>query len=360
MNDPGTDDLRAGEDKEGNNMEQITIREIARLCGVGVSTVSRAINNHPDINEETKTKILETIRAYNYVPNNSARNLKRSESSTSALLVKGISNPFVGGMLGTLEREIEKYRYSFVLEHVEDHEDEIETAIRLEKEKRLKGVIFLGGMLRHSRESYERLTLPFVVATVHMQLPETVKNGAVVSMDDEAESMRLVDRLCQMGHRRIAMLTAAREDQSIGFSRLQGYRRALEEHGIAYDENLVVYSRKDDSYTMQNGYAMMQELLEREVPFTCVYGASDTLAVGACKAIFDAGKNVPGDYSVAGFDGLDIAQFYQPDIMTVCQPREQMAVEAVEILLALIRGRKVRQKVVFEGSIREGKSVKII
>ena len=80
-------------------MEQITIKEVAKLCGVGVSTVSRAINNHPDINPETKQKILDTIREYNYVPNNSARNLKRTDSNTIAVIVREISNPFWGVML---------------------------------------------------------------------------------------------------------------------------------------------------------------------------------------------------------------------------------------------------------------------
>ena len=80
-------------------MEQITIKEVAKLCGVGVSTVSRAINNHPDINDATKQMILDTIKKYNYVPNNSARNLKRSDSNTIAVLIKGISNPFFADMI---------------------------------------------------------------------------------------------------------------------------------------------------------------------------------------------------------------------------------------------------------------------
>ena len=127
-------------------MEQITIKEVAKLCGVGVSTVSRAINNHPDINEETKQKVLETIQKYNYVPNNSARNLKRSDSNTIAVLIKGISNPFFSEIIQVFEREITKQKYSFVLQHVEEFEDEVDIAIQLEKEKRLKGIVFLGGL----------------------------------------------------------------------------------------------------------------------------------------------------------------------------------------------------------------------
>lgn len=93
-------------------MEQITIKEIAKLCGVGVSTVSRAINNHPDINPATKQMIMETIKKYNYVPNNSARNLKRSDSNTIAVLIKGISNPFFADMIQIFEREINRKKYT--------------------------------------------------------------------------------------------------------------------------------------------------------------------------------------------------------------------------------------------------------
>ena len=89
-------------------METITIKDIAKLCGVGVSTVSRAINDHPDINPETKQKIMEVIREYNYIPNNSARNLKRSDSKTIAILVKGVDNPFFAKMIRVIEEEIGK------------------------------------------------------------------------------------------------------------------------------------------------------------------------------------------------------------------------------------------------------------
>ena len=94
-------------------MESITIKDVARLCGVGVSTVSRAINNHPDINPETKEKIMQVISEHHYIPNNSARNLKRQDSKTVAILMKGIANPFFHEMIKILEYEVEKKKYSF-------------------------------------------------------------------------------------------------------------------------------------------------------------------------------------------------------------------------------------------------------
>ena len=127
-------------------MAEITIKDIAKECGVGVSTVSRALNNHPDINPETRRKIMEVIERTGFIPNNSARNLKRTDAKCIAMLVKGITNPFFSKMIEIIEDEAKRKRYALVLRHVEAQEDELDVALELEKEKRLRGIVFLGGM----------------------------------------------------------------------------------------------------------------------------------------------------------------------------------------------------------------------
>ena len=112
-------------------MAGMTIKDIAKKCHVGVSTVSRAMNNHPDINPETKEKILKAIEEANYVPNNSARNLKRNDAKAIAVLVKGIGNTFFSELVGILERECEKKGYSCILQYVDAQEDEWDVAIRV-------------------------------------------------------------------------------------------------------------------------------------------------------------------------------------------------------------------------------------
>ena len=340
-------------------MEQITIKEVAKLCGVGVSTVSRAINNHPDINDATKQMILDTIKKYNYVPNNSARNLKRSDSNTIAVLIKGISNPFFADMIQVFEREINRKKYPFVLQHVEEFEDEVDVAIQLEKEKRLKGIVFLGGLSSHTEEKLEQLTVPFVISTVD----STASNDifAAVTVDDVRESDRMVDYLIGCGHKKIALLTAEREDASIGMLRLKGYRQALMRHDIPYDEGLVVWSKDGlPTYSMENGYALTKTLLESGKEFTCIYAISDSMAIGACKALFDAGKKVPEDYSVAGFDGLPLASFYEPSITTIRQPRKEMAEATIRLLFDLIKKKTVERRQIFEAELVEGKSTRRI
>lgn len=116
-----------------------TIKDIARICGVGVSTVSRAINNHPDINPETKEMVMRVIKEHNYIPNNSARNLKRSDAKAIAVLVKGITNPFFNDMIGIIEQETQRKKYTFILQRVEEHENELDAAIELVKEKKVEG-----------------------------------------------------------------------------------------------------------------------------------------------------------------------------------------------------------------------------
>ncbi len=206
-------------------MNTITIKDIAKICGVGVSTVSRALNDHPDINPETKEKILETVREYNFVPNNSARNLKITESRTIAILIKGISNPFFMKMIKVMEDEIQKYKYSLVLHHVDDEDDEVDIAVELIKEKRLKGIIFLGGHFTHTKEQLDRVDVPFVLSTITMS-QNTLNNYSFISVNDVEESYKMVDYLIRLGHNKIATITADDKDESIAGHRQDEHPQA--------------------------------------------------------------------------------------------------------------------------------------
>jgi DNA-binding LacI/PurR family transcriptional regulator len=334
------------------NMDRITIIDIAKMCGVGVTTVSRAINNHPDINQETKEMIMQVIKENHYIPNNSARNLKRGASKTIAVLIKGITNPFFNQMIKVFEEEIQRKKYSFILQRVDEHQDEIDVAIELEKEKRLKGIVFLGGYFSHSKEKLTQLTVPFVLSTIGMTTEFEPNDYSSVSVDDYKESYKMVDYLCSLGHRKIAVITAPMEDVSIGKLRYEGYKKALKDHGVDFDIKLVRIMKDNiESYTMENGYAVTKELLELNVEFTAIYALSDSLAVGACKAIFEAGKSVPEDYSVAGFDGLDISFYYNPSITTMKQPVVEIAEETIKILFDLIQKKTTHSHKIFPAEL---------
>ncbi|ROR29346.1 LacI family transcriptional regulator [Mobilisporobacter senegalensis] len=341
-------------------MESITIKDIAKKCGVGVSTVSRAINNHPDINEETKTKIMQVIKEYNYIPNNSARNLKRTESNTIAVLIKGITNPFFNNILKVFESEIQDRKYSFLLHRVEEHEDEIDLAVLLAKEKRLKGIVFLGGYFYHSIEKLKQLKVPFVLSTGGVSEKIDQKYYSSVMVDDYKESYKMTDYLCKLGHKKIAIISAPVDDESIGKLRLRGFKQALIDNNITPNPNLVRYQVDDtlETFSMKYGYEVTKELLQTGEEFTAIYAISDSMAVGACKAIFESGKKVPDDYSVAGFDGLDISFYYHPSITTIRQPAEEMSQETIRILFDIIDNKVNKEHKTFDAELVIGQSTK--
>ncbi len=343
-------------------METTTIKDIARICGVAVSTVSRAINNHPDINEVTKTLIMQTIKEYNYIPNNSARNLKRSESNTIAVLIKGISNPFFSNMLKVFENDIQKKKYSFLLHRVEEHEDEVDVALLLEKEKRLKGIVFLGGYFYKSEDKLKQLKVPFILSTGGISEKICKENYSYVMVDDFSESYKMVDYLCKLGHKKIATISAPPCDESIGKLRLEGYKKALLDNHITFDPELVRYITDDtmDTFSMIYGYKVTKELLKSGTECTAIFAISDSMAVGCCKAIFEEGKKIPDDYSVAGFDGMDISYFYHPSITTIRQPVEAMAKETIRILFNVIENKTLMDGKVFSADLVIGQSTKTI
>ncbi|MDE6220223.1 MAG: LacI family transcriptional regulator [Lachnospiraceae bacterium] len=334
-------------------MFEPTIKDIAKICGVGVSTVSRAINDHPDINPETKEKIMSTIREYGYVPNDSARNLKRVDAKAIAVLVKGIANPFFINMIKVIEQECKKKHYAMELSHIEADEDEVDVAQKVVKEKRLRGIIFLGGLFSHSEEKLKKLSVPFVFSTVG-SIPENISKNiySSISVDDRKESARMVDYLISLGHTQIAILVAEAMEESIGKLRLEGYCDALRAHGIEIHRSLICQTRNELShFSMENGYLSTKKLLERGEMFTALYAVSDALAIGALRALHDAGLRVPEDISLAGFDGIGMANYTVPSLTTMHQPVEEMAKDTTRLLFDIIAKKTKHQHITYEAEL---------
>lgn len=340
-------------------MANLTIKDIAKICGVGISTVSRAINDDPGINQNTRKRILKVIKEYNYVPNNSARNLKMTESNTIALLIKGIDNQFFQGMLKIFEEELKKLEYTFLLYAVGEEQDDVSVAVQLAKEKRLKGLIFLGGQMDYLDTRLEETGVPYVLCTVAVNMMAPKRNGSSVSIDDEKESYKAVDYLCKKGHKKIAIISGKRGDQAVGGLRLKGYREALKDNGIEVNENLIRYMKDDiPEYSVANGYQVTKELLQSKEEFTALYAISDLTAFGVYKAISESGKKIPDDYSVLGFDGIEMSKYFHPSLSTMKQPCEQMVKSSIELLMELISGKDEKKQLIFQAELLERDSVK--
>lgn len=339
-------------------MAEITIKDIAKQCGVGVSTVSRAINNHPDINPETRKMIMDVIDKTGFIPNNSARNLKRTDAKCIAVLVKGITNPFFSNMIQIIEEETQKHKYALVLRHVEAHEDEVDVALELIKEKRLRGIIFLGGGFRHSEEKLSKMTVPFIFSTIGMCMPEDTSKVKYsnIAVDDKLESKKMTEYLLDLGHRDIAIIVE-NPKEPLGQLRLEGYVQAFKERHLEINQNLVCYIEEDvEPYSMKNGYQTAKKLLESGEKVTAVYATADSLAIGACRAILEAGKRIPEDISVAGYDGISLSEYYNPKLTTIKQPVEDMAYKTIHLMLEVIAGREEHKQIIFEAELLERES----
>ena len=176
-----------------------------------------------------------------------------------------------------------------------------------------------------------------------------------VSIADEDEAYKAVNELYRKGHRRIAALISTPDDWSISQLRYRGYRRALEEHGLPFDESLVVSA---GSFSIKDAYAAMKEQLNRNPDFTAVFAIADDMAIGAMKALREGGKRVPEDCSVIAIDGLTVSDYIQPTLTTLCQPMREMGQKSVEILLDMIEGRGENRHLTLETKLRRGASVK--
>lgn len=342
-------------------MSEITIVEIAKRCGVGVSTVSRAINNHSDINPETKKRIMAVINETGYIPNNSARNLKRTDAKCIAVLVKGITNPFFSPMIEVVEQEVDKRGYALVLRHVEAYENEVDVALELEKEKRLRGIIFMGGSAKHPADKMKQIGVPIVFATIGSDISEDFNRNAysTVSVDDEKESFKMVSHLIEMGHKKIAIMAEGSDTPSVVQLRLKGYLKALKAAGIKVNNSLIRYVDQR-IYTMANGYDTAKALIESGEKFTALYCISDVLAIGALRAFADAGLKVPEDVSVAGFDGQELSQYCIPRLTTIRQPLVDISKETIRLIFDIIDKESGHRHIIFPGELIEGESTRKI
>ncbi len=235
-------------------------------------------------------------------------------------------------------------------------------ALALEKEKRLKGIIFLGGSIIEKEDYIKRLTVPFVLCTAALDGRPWQGEYTAITVDDIREGYRITDYLCNLGHKKIAII-GGREDQpsGIGALRIKGYEAALTDHGITPDPELILYMDPDiQEFTPANGYAVTKRLLESGKEFTALFVVSDNTAFGACKAILESGKRIPEDYSVAGFDGIELARYYQPSLTTMRQPRDDMARESIKLLVDMIEDNISPQMRIFDAELIEGESTRAL
>ena len=337
----------------------MTIKDIAKNCSVSVSTVSRVLNHHPDVSEEVRQRVLDEVERSGYIPNNSARDLVKSSSDAIGVIVRGTGNLFFASVLKTISEEIERYGFTMVLHFIGSDADEVKAGAILEREKKLRGLLFLGGRFDYTPSELAVIGIPFVCCSYTNYFGSLHEKAySSVSIDDYAAAYRAVEELIRRGHRRIAAVVPSRNDRSISELRYQGYLDALKAHGIAPDENLIEES--GGCFEMPESYEAVCRLLERGEAFTGLFMLSDTTAMAAMKALEDHGKRIPQDVSVIAIDGLNVSEYAIPTLTTMIQPAEEMGRESVRILMNMLNDPEYSRHKLLNAPLREGASVRSV
>ena len=307
-----------------------TLEEVAKLAGVSRSTVSRVINDQPNVRSEVRERVWQVAREVGYQPHAAARSLVTSRTHVIGMVIPEavttlFTDPFFSLLLRGATEACNSHQYQLMLSLFTANADRQEIYQRILRSGYLDGAIVASASLNDPLISdLLRDRIPFVSVGRHPNKPVHY-----VDADNVSGARMAVEHLIRLGHRRIATITGPL-DMIAGQDRLTGYRQALEARGIPVEEELIV----EGDFTEASGTAGMQRLLP--VSPSAVFVASDMMAIGALRSLRQADRQVPQDIALVGFDDIPIASAIVPALTTVRQPIERMGSMAVEVLLSVL------------------------
>jgi len=308
----------------------MTIKDIARLSGCGVATVSRVLNHHPDVSEETRKKVMAVVEEHGFQPNNNAKHLKQQAGTSIAIVVKGTQNMLFADLVEQVQALLRSSDRDAAVYYLDEESNEVAYAVQLCRERKPLGILFLGGDLELFRESFAQITVPCVLLTNNAQ-GLGFDNLSSLTTDDEEAAARAVEHLVEYGHRNIGVLGGNWwSDTQISYNRLLGCKRAFERYQISFDGDRQCEPCR---FAMSDAYSAAKRLMERCPDLTAIFAMSDVMAMGVIRALRDLGKRVPEDISVVGYDGISIGNYSVPRLTTIRQDTQQMAEQGVNLLL---------------------------
>ncbi|WP_281884371.1 LacI family DNA-binding transcriptional regulator [Paenibacillus sp. YYML68] len=304
------------------------IRDIAKSAGVSVATVSKVINNYPNVSPETKRRVLDIIREEQFIPNSTARGLVKGRSMTLGMfLTTGLTHPFFVNLMVGMESALKDTGYDLIYLAQIDWNPEY-SLVRHCLSRNVEGVIIFG--FQRDDLNFEEM-LQSGIPTIFIDMDMTGPRAGFVTSDNIDGVKKAVRYLTGLEHRRIAFISGLL-DSYVGKLRLEGYRQALREEGLP---DLQDYIATGD-FTKESGYQAMQTFLQLAEPPTAVVCSSDMSALGVMEAAKEAGLSIPDDLSVMGFDDIELAQHLQPPLSTIRQDCSTIGSQAVRMLHELI------------------------
>lgn len=313
----------------------MTIKDIARLSGCGVATVSRVLNNHPDVSEKTRAHIMSVVEAQGFQPNSNAKHLKQQTGNGIAIVVKGTQNMLFASLVEQVQAQLREAGRDAFVYYLDEQADEVAYALQLCRERKPLGIMFLGGDLEQFQLEFHPITIPCLLLTSSAK-NLAFDNLSSIAIDDEEAARQVIHFLAGKGHHHIGVLGGIWRHTQTGYSRFQGCQIAFQELGLHFD---AARQHEPCRYSMPDAYSAAHRLLARCPELTAIFAVSDVMAIGAIRALQDMGRQVPEDLSVMGFDGIALSDYFIPRLATVRQDIQPMAERGVDILLRTIERR---------------------
>ena len=312
----------------------VTIKDIAKVAGVSHTTVSRALNDSPLIKPETKNKIKKIADDLHYVPNYSAKSLVNQRSYTIGVFFSsinhGTSSSFLVDVIKGVNSILDE-NYSLAVNGIDTlvHFDKVNT-------QRFDGIIVLSQSDTDNAFIYyiKQTGIPMVVLNRQIDDPEIFN----VSASDCHGVEKAIDAAIRLGHRKIGYINGKDSFRS-SVERKQGFMNSMRKNQLTvYPEYIT-----EGDYSMESGYAMMNQILALPCPPSLVFCANDDMAIGALKACFEKNKKVPNDLSIIGFDDIGYAQYSTPTLTTIRKPIDKISQAGIKTLLNLIKGEPLHE-----------------
>jgi LacI family transcriptional regulator len=308
----------------------VTIYDVAREASVSMATVSRVVNNNPNVKPQTRKKVFEAIERLGYRPNAVARGLASKKTTTVGVVIPDISNAIFAEVARGIEDIANMYHYNIILCNADKKKDKEIRVINTLLEKQVDGLLFMGGAVTEDHiQAFKTSSVPIVLCAT----TDEGDNYPSVDIDHSAAAEDAVNSLIQNGHRHIAMISGTLQDPANGFARYQGYKNALEKAGITFNEDLV----RIGNYRYESGLEVTKYFLDLQDRPTAIFAATDEMAIGAIHAIQDRGLRVPEDVSVISIDNVRMASMVRPLLTTVAQPMYDIGAVSMRLLTKLMK-----------------------
>ncbi|WP_026693632.1 catabolite control protein A [Peribacillus kribbensis] len=317
----------------------ITIYDVAREANVSMATVSRVVNGNPNVKPATRKKVMEVIDRLGYRPNAVARGLASKKTTTVGVIIPDISSIFFAELARGIEDIATMYKYNIILSNSDQNTEKELHLLNTMLGKQVDGIVFMGSKISEAHiEEFKKSPVPIVLAGT---LDETGQIPSV-NIDNESAAYDAIKFFTEKGHKKIAFLSGVYKDP-INEKRMAGYKKALEEADIEFNEEYVV----DGDYTYDSGMEAIDRLMKIQEKPTALLAGGDEMALGVVHAAQDAGVQVPGDLEVISFDNTRLTLMVRPRITTVVQPLYDIGAVSMRLLTKLMNKEEVDDESVF-------------